>query len=157
MTAPISSEPTPNTWSSMAMAGYIAASLDYVDDTLITALQSTASSSGPQAALMTPTVTDIGDGVAAGGPMPVGRRGTPASKLVYGSQGGADQFLANSPWFFPTVSAWAAANPIPPSEQQPRDGSLPMQAPADANRQMPPEPPPAEPPPASSASEIPVE
>lgn len=116
------------------MAGYIAASLDYVDDTLIAALASAASSSGPQAALMSSTVINTGDGVAAGGPMPVGTRSTPASELVYGSQGGqAAQFAANSPWFFPTVSAWAAANPVPQEEEQPQapqDGSLPMQAPA---------------------------
>jgi hypothetical protein len=124
--------PTPNTWSSIAMAGYIAASLDYVDDTLISALQSVAKSSGPQAALMSNTVISTGDGVAAGGPMPVGTRSTPASALVYGSQGGqAAQFAANSPWFFPTVSAWVAVNPVPPEEQSaPADGSLPMQAPA---------------------------
>lgn len=122
----------PNTWSAKAMEGYIAASLDYVDDSLISALQSAASSSGPHAASMAPTVTTTSDGVAAGGPMPVGPRSTPASELVYGSQGGqAAQFAANSPWFFPTVSAWAAANPVPPPEQpQAADGSLPMQAPA---------------------------
>jgi hypothetical protein len=125
--------PTSNTWSAKAMEGYIAASLDYVDDTLISALQSAAKSSGPQAALMSDTVISTGDGAAAGGPMPVGTRSTPASELVYGAQGGQDQFAANSPWFFPTVSAWAAANPVPPEEEQPQapqDGSLPMQAPA---------------------------
>lgn len=117
-----------------AMSGYVAASLTYVDDSLISALQSAAATSGPHAALMASTVTRVApNAVAAGGEAPVGSRGTPASTLIYGSQGGQGNFGRNIAWFFPTINAWAAEHPPPLANpqgqpgQQPQTGELPME------------------------------
>jgi hypothetical protein len=131
----VSPQPNPqggaNQVTAVHMHGYIAASLTWVDDSLISALQTYAAVSGPQAALMAPTVTQLGPTlVAAGGSTPVGERKTPASELIFMSQGTspAIQGHSNIPWFFPMVRLWASYNP--PPEQAPQDGTLPMEAPS---------------------------
>ena len=111
------------------MSGFIAASLTWADNDMISSLQAAATKAGPQAALMAQTITvDVHAGIVkAGGTTPVGRHSVPASALIRGSQGGAAQFAHNSPWFFPAVNAWAAANP--PPTLPPVDGTLPMEGP----------------------------
>lgn len=132
---PPSAAPLVNTVKAQHMAGFVAASLTWADDALIAALQSAASSAGPQAALMASTVQGDSKSVSAGGGTAVGRRGTPASSLIYLSQGSgpAKQGHHNTQWFFPTIHTWAATNPPPPAQERSltpspsSDGQLPME------------------------------
>ncbi|MGH3573603.1 MAG: hypothetical protein ACRDS0_35000 [Pseudonocardiaceae bacterium] len=99
-----------NVWSPVFVEGSLAAQVANADSSLINALQAAASTAGGRAAALAPTISLSGNRVTVGGDVPVGKRGSLASKFVGRSE------YSGSPWFFPAVQAWVAAHPISPEQ-----------------------------------------